>query len=363
MRAPLTACDFPCLRPLPVDRCHPWSSGVTKWLTEHALGVQPLRDGAGFRRFRARPELSACIQRVNGTAASPKGPIAVHMEWTDDAGSSRAVLLVTVPDGAAGVVELPRMTEVACAQTEADGEAAVLRRTARVLMIDGAAVSMAGVTVINGDGEPAAAETEAGAEVSSWLRLPFDLQAGAHRVEVLYEADSRVDAARLSCGARGFAVRDRRHPACRTPYRSPAAAATASAASSSSSSSTAYISQSDGLVYAARFVGTDNVTAGDWASSTGPLGAFGTDGFVLLSFDGPGQHRMQLPDYVLSIDHLPHNRDGGPKDLSWANDTDDTRALVAGPGNDTRVAAALCTSALRRVRSAPVSLTHPSPVL
>ena len=49
--------------------CHPWSSGVTTWMTQNFLGVAP--DVPGFKRWTARPML----YQVQGTVPTPQGGI------------------------------------------------------------------------------------------------------------------------------------------------------------------------------------------------------------------------------------------------------------------------------------------------
>ena len=55
--------------------CHPWSSGVTHWLSGAVAGVVPLRPG--FARYAALPHISTAVPRVNATQPSPHGSIHV----------------------------------------------------------------------------------------------------------------------------------------------------------------------------------------------------------------------------------------------------------------------------------------------
>lgn len=52
---------------------HPWSAGITKWLSEEILGIQPLEPG--FATFIVRPHLTATVTRVSGETPTLKGKI------------------------------------------------------------------------------------------------------------------------------------------------------------------------------------------------------------------------------------------------------------------------------------------------
>jgi len=86
------------------------------------------------------------------------------------------------------------------------------------------------------------------------------------------------------------------------------------------------------FVYPARFVKQDTRTGGSWG------GAYGRDGSVLFSYDGPGKDRTHLPDYVASV--VCRRGTGRP----WAAKTQDARALSPDSANGSaRTAAALFT--------------------
>lgn len=52
---------------------HPWSAGVTKWLSENVLGIKPVQ--AGFKSFTIIPFLQEKLTQVKGTMPTPFGPI------------------------------------------------------------------------------------------------------------------------------------------------------------------------------------------------------------------------------------------------------------------------------------------------
>ncbi len=68
------------------------------------------------------------------------------------------------------------------------------------------------------------------------------------------------------------------------------------------------------FIYPARFVREDTRTSGNWG------GVYGRDGWVLFSYDGPGEDRVRLPDYVASVTC----RRG--KGTQWQPRTQDARA-------------------------------------
>lgn len=57
----------------PTSLCHPWSAGVTQWLSEHILGIRPLTPG--FQHFSIVPHLAGELTWVKGDMPTPHGPI------------------------------------------------------------------------------------------------------------------------------------------------------------------------------------------------------------------------------------------------------------------------------------------------
>eukprot|EP01043_Picozoa_sp_COSAG02_P057539 COSAG02_NODE_7002_length_3233_cov_3.705807_2_plen_663_part_01 len=85
--------------------CHPWSDGVTPWLTHVALGIQPLEPG--YARFAALPHVSGRLPTVSGSTDTPHGPIFV-MASRDNL---RGVVNITVDAPVDGVVGLRMVDE------------------------------------------------------------------------------------------------------------------------------------------------------------------------------------------------------------------------------------------------------------
>jgi len=87
------------------------------------------------------------------------------------------------------------------------------------------------------------------------------------------------------------------------------------------------------LSYPMRFTGRDVTTAGDWG------GVYGGDGHVLFNYDGMGDDRRSLPDYVESVTPW---RTGwsGCLNAVWEPSTGDRRAPAADARNGTSRSAA-----------------------
>ena len=52
---------------------HPWSAGVTKWLSENVLGIKPVEPG--FKSFTIIPYLNEQLTHVKGVMPTPFGPV------------------------------------------------------------------------------------------------------------------------------------------------------------------------------------------------------------------------------------------------------------------------------------------------
>jgi alpha-L-rhamnosidase len=81
---------------------HPWGAGVTKWLSENVLGVQPLTPG--FKTISIVPFLSKEVTWVKGTVPTPFGAVVVAFDVVAGTGS------VTIPEGTvAGRIGIPKL--------------------------------------------------------------------------------------------------------------------------------------------------------------------------------------------------------------------------------------------------------------
>ncbi|KAH7380565.1 Six-hairpin glycosidase-like protein [Phaeosphaeria sp. MPI-PUGE-AT-0046c] len=81
---------------------HPWGAAPTYVLPEYLLGVQP--SSPGYKTFALRPLLGyLSLDEVHGKVPTPRGPIEVG--WTVRGRS--VVLVVSVPEGVSGTLEVP----------------------------------------------------------------------------------------------------------------------------------------------------------------------------------------------------------------------------------------------------------------
>ena len=85
--------------------CHPWSSGVTSYLSKFTLGLSPLSPGFASG-YLATPHVSAAHAYVSGAVPTPRGRVALEASW-DDA-SCTATVAVDAPPNLGGAVGLPR---------------------------------------------------------------------------------------------------------------------------------------------------------------------------------------------------------------------------------------------------------------
>jgi len=80
--------------------CHPWSSGIVKWLNEETLGLRPVEPG--FVRWAVTPHLGLTLTRVSGHTPTQHGALSVEFDAT------RGVMVVTAPAGTRGEIGVPK---------------------------------------------------------------------------------------------------------------------------------------------------------------------------------------------------------------------------------------------------------------
>lgn len=80
---------------------HPWSAGVTKWLSEEILGVKP--QTPGFKTFTVCPQLTSGLTRIDGAVPTPHGKIEIFMDV------KKGVTSLSVPSGTTGQLAVPMM--------------------------------------------------------------------------------------------------------------------------------------------------------------------------------------------------------------------------------------------------------------
>jgi len=81
--------------------CHPWGSGVTKWLTEEILGIKP--SSPGFKTFDIIPHPGRTLTRVSGSVPTPNGTIRAGFDVTTGDCS------IDVPKGTIGRIGIPKV--------------------------------------------------------------------------------------------------------------------------------------------------------------------------------------------------------------------------------------------------------------
>jgi hypothetical protein len=79
---------------------HPWSAGVTKWLSEEVLGIKPIEPG--FTTFLVKPHLSSAVTWVKGSVPTLHGIIAASFNIIS------GDMEVTVPPATSATVAIPK---------------------------------------------------------------------------------------------------------------------------------------------------------------------------------------------------------------------------------------------------------------
>jgi hypothetical protein len=81
--------------------CHPWSSGVVKWLSEEVWGIKPTSHG--FATYQILPHLGRTLTYVTGSVPTPFGRIQASFNV------SNGVCSVTAPAGTVGTFGIPKV--------------------------------------------------------------------------------------------------------------------------------------------------------------------------------------------------------------------------------------------------------------
>lgn len=87
-------------------------------------------------------------------------------------------------------------------------------------------------------------------------------------------------------------------------------------------------------VYAAKFIGMDSVTSGNWGK------VYGKDGYVLCNYNGEGKDKESLPSYVSGVNYYKVKGNSLPLNVVWETNTNDRRALSQDANNSSRRTAA-----------------------
>jgi hypothetical protein len=81
--------------------CHPWSTGVVKWLTEETLGIKPATPG--FRTYSVRPHLGRTLTQVSGQVQTPHGMIVTSFDTV------KGKCSLSAPPGTEGEFCIPKV--------------------------------------------------------------------------------------------------------------------------------------------------------------------------------------------------------------------------------------------------------------
>ncbi len=80
--------------------CHPWGSGIVKWLSEEVMGIKPVRPG--FKVAEIRPNLGRMLTAVKGEMPTPYGAIQAEFDV------SRGICTARIPKGIKAAIGIPK---------------------------------------------------------------------------------------------------------------------------------------------------------------------------------------------------------------------------------------------------------------
>jgi len=224
--------------PIPNNQCgytsltHPWSAGVTKWLSEEVLGIKPTTPG--FSTFDILPHLGSSLTSVSGKVLSPYGEISASFDV------STGICNMSSPPGTLGRIGIPKAGKI----------------------ID--------VITINGE--------------LAWSENSYAVSAYGD----VSEDENFVYFSSLESGKYDIIVSYRGTTPPFSEFAAP---------------------------YSAEFLGIDSTTSGNWGEK------YGKDGYVLCSYNTPGNDIQELPLYVSFIEYRKNWA------AQWAVDSNDYRAL------------------------------------
>jgi hypothetical protein len=260
---------------------HPWSSGVTPWLTKNVLGVSPLTPG--YTTALVAPHVAHSMAGVAGRVPTPHGPISLNASRA----TAEASIELVLP---AGVREATvRLSSV------------LLARLGVGDVAHGAsAADLAGIVIEEAAGAPLAMRVVASPHA------PLIDEADASKGRALsLELELR--------GGRAYSLRVRAVAAVPTGAPPRSTAPWAPLASPFPPPS-----------WPGRLVGSDAATQGDW------IGRFGADGYALFGLgnsSGGEFALMKLPPYVASLQYFPANFNDKVFEWPAADTATDPRAL------------------------------------
>lgn len=259
--------------------CHPWSSGVTAWMTKSMLGVTPLRPG--YAAYLATPHLPVqhvdyvrapggggdAVFTLRGAVPTPRGAVSVDAASTVSAAGAGAAAVrrvaISVDAPSPGVVGLRTRDDAGCA----------LRADA--VSVDGRAAAAGPLR-----GAAAAVMHPLAADLHTFATVP----PGRHTVTAEYDAaGSGADAASCASALAAAAV-------------APRGGGTASATGAGP------FPPYPPASYAASVDPLDTRTRGEWK------GKYGGDGYILFAFNSGTADVEKLPGYVRGVTEYKGNK-------------------------------------------------------
>lgn len=277
---------------------HPWSAGVTAWLSAWVTGVRPIEPG--YSRVLVAPHVAHGMRGgVSGRVPTPHGPVSVSVKRAPatgdrgNGGDDGAVLVdVALPDGVTGTLVLSEPT---------------LRRVGRAFCAGTDIASLTVVNVSSGvtvaarvEAHPAAprADERAGGGAARARALVIELGGGvAHSLRVQHRGDS--------CAAVDTNIDA-------SPFPPP--------------------------TWPGALIKVDETTLGDWRGVYGSAGIF---------FLGQPRNTSTLPPWVVSATVLtPQNSGFNGEEFAWpsAQTAGDARALESQNGGGPRALGAAAPS-------------------
>ena len=271
---------------------HPWSSGISPWLTKWILGIRPVEPG--YTRVLIAPHVAHTMRGVSGSLATPHGIIQINATRADD-GQSTAKLHIVLPLGVNEAIV--RLSSV------------LLKRLLGVNQLDDLSTIF-----INGDyntsivyPEDAPLMDEMNATLGRADAVELIVKGGMEHTLLISIKDSSTSA--------------RKWEPLGSPFPPPS--------------------------WPGQFLGSDSETQGNW------IGKYGSAGYVLFGFDDNSSDasigRISLPSFIDRVEIFTSENSGfNDKIFTWppADTGNDVRALQdpAGPSSMQRRLGAIAPS-------------------
>jgi alpha-L-rhamnosidase len=271
---------------------HPWSSGISPWLTKWILGIRPVEPG--YSRVLIAPHVAHSMHGVSGSLGTPHGIIQINATRAIE-GESTAKLNIVLPLGVnEAIVRLSRV---------------LLKRLLGVNQLDDLATIF-----INGDYKSSIVYPEDAPLVDEKNAT----LGRADAVELIVKGGMEHN---LLISITGSSTPSLKWEPLGSPFPPPS--------------------------WPGQFLGSDSETQGNW------IGKYGSAGYVLFGFDDNSSDasigRISLPSFIDRVEIFTSENSGfNDKIFTWppADTGNDVRALQdpAGPSSMQRRLGALAPS-------------------